>query len=159
MAQITIEFESEKIVQMLTQIEQAGLNLAPVFKNIGEILLNSTRERFQTGLTPLGESWAVNSQTTLDRKREARPLIGETKSLSTQFHYEAQPDNLFFGSLMEYAATQHFGAKKGQYGTTKFGVSIPWGDIPARPFLGLSAEDEVDILELLSDYLMQAAWH
>lgn len=33
---------------------------------------------------------------------------------------------------------------------------FPWGDIPARPFLGLSAEDEDEVAALLTDYLKGA---
>ncbi len=152
MAQITISFDNEQITTLLSQLEQAGRNLEPVMKNIGEILLNSSRQRFQTGTAPDGEQWAVNSPITLANKKGDRPLIGETKSLSTQIHYEATQEYVIVGSLMEYAGTQQFGATKGQYG-----VSIPWGDIPARPFLGISTEDESDIIALLSDYLAQAA--
>ena len=157
MAQITISFENEQIATLLNQLEQAGRNLEPVMKNIGEILLNSSRQRFQTSTAPSGEKWEVNSPVTLANKRDNRPLIGETKSLSTQIHYDANSDHVIVGSLMEYAGTQQFGASKGQYGTTKYGVSVPWGNIPARPFLGISTDDENDIIALLSDYLEQAA--
>ena len=157
MAQITISFDNTQIATLLNQLEQAGQNLEPVMKNIGEILLNSSRQRFQTSTAPDGEKWTVNSPVTLANKRDNRPLIGETKSLSTQIHYEATQEHVIVGSLMEYAGTQQFGASKGQYGTTKHGVSVPWGDIPARPFLGISTEDESDIIALLSDYLAQAA--
>lgn len=157
MTQITISFDNEQITTLLSQLEQAGRSLDPVMKNIGEILLNSSRQRFQTGTAPDGEQWTVNSPSTLTYKKGDRPLIGETKSLSTQIHYEATQKHVIVGSLMEYAGTQQFGATKGQYGKTKYGVSIPWGDIPARPFLGISTEDESDIIALLSDYLAQAA--
>ncbi|WP_370584767.1 hypothetical protein [Paracoccus sp. IB05] len=30
---------------------------------------------------------------------------------------------------------------------------MPWGDIPARPFLGISAEDETNLVELVEEYL------
>jgi phage virion morphogenesis protein len=33
-------------------------------------------------------------------------------------------------------------------------VAIPWGDIPARPWLGLSTDDEAAILSLLEEYLV-----
>ena len=33
-------------------------------------------------------------------------------------------------------------------------AKAPWGDIPARPYLGLSAKDERNIMEIVRDYLL-----
>ena len=57
---------------------------------------------------------------------------------------------------MIYAAVHQFGAKKGQFGTAKNGSSIPCGDIPARPFIGVSDADESRIVEMLSEWLQRA---
>lgn len=57
---------------------------------------------------------------------------------------------------MEYAATQQFGAKKGEFRSTKNGAPVPWGDIPARPFLGISADDEDKIIEIIQSHLAAA---
>lgn len=57
---------------------------------------------------------------------------------------------------MEYAAAQQFGMKKGYAGANKRGSPIPWGDIPARPFLGISDHDRGMILDEISDYLSQS---
>ncbi|MGB0955835.1 MAG: phage virion morphogenesis protein [Panacagrimonas sp.] len=48
---------------------------------------------------------------------------------------------------------QQFGARKGAFGTTRRGAPIPWGDIPARPFLGISDEDRTEIELLLFEFL------
>ena len=57
------------------------------------------------------------------------------------------------GSSLEYAAVQQFGARRGEFGRTRRGAPIPWGDIPARPFLGVSRVDRVEILDILAGYL------
>jgi len=54
------------------------------------------------------------------------------------------------------AATQQFGAAKGAFGRTKFNGPIPWGNIPARPFLGISEEDESNLVDMLREYLEEA---
>jgi len=51
---------------------------------------------------------------------------------------------------------QQFGAKKGQFGKTRRGAPIPWGNIPARPFLGVSVSDRSDILAILAEHLRKA---
>ncbi|GKS88142.1 hypothetical protein AVTE2539_02275 [Acidovorax sp. SUPP2539] len=64
------------------------------------------------------------------------------------------------GSPMVYAATDQHGAKSGEFGfglyTTRVGsFPIPWGDIPARPFLGASDSDKANIVSLVQSYLME----
>jgi phage gpG-like protein len=58
---------------------------------------------------------------------------------------------------MIYAAVQQFGAAKGAFGRTSRGAPIPWGNIPARPFLGISAEDEPLMLEIVAEWFQAAA--
>jgi len=62
------------------------------------------------------------------------------------------------GSPMIYAGVRQYGAKRGEFGMgvfkTRNGVfPIPWGDIPARPFLGFSDTDQAAILETMRAYL------
>ena len=49
------------------------------------------------------------------------------------------------GSTRIYAGAHQFGARRGACGTNKKGAPIPWGDIPARPFLGVSDADKKTI--------------
>lgn len=58
------------------------------------------------------------------------------------------------GTNVVYATTQQLGARRGAFGTTSRGAPIPWGDIPARHFVGLSHHTELDILGLVSRYLL-----
>ena len=69
-------------------------------------------------------------------------------------------DFALVGTNLVYAATQQYGAKKGAFGSVKtslpnrsFDVPIPWGDIPARPFLGVSSEAERNIKSAVLDFL------
>ena len=136
------------------------------------MLVVSTKQRFAESKGPDGVPWAKNSATTLMRylgqykssysKRDGRltkkgaeraagkrPLIGETGSLSSQIHYVVEGQGvLAVGSTMIYGAVQQFGAKK-----REFQGKAPWGDIPARPFLGISGQDSQNILDTISDYL------
>lgn len=72
--------------------------------------------------------------------------------------YHADPDELLFGTVKEYGAVHQFGEKKWATGkTTSRGVPIPWGDIPARPFIGLSDDDKDYIVETIEEHI-KAAW-
>jgi phage gpG-like protein len=176
---IRIEVDSRPVLQALQRLVASVGNPAPVLNEIGEALVETTKRRFDTSTGPGGERWAPNAETTLlrylnafkgsRRKKDGgltakgaarlgakKPLIGETRSLSTTIAPVVNGAVLEIGSPMEYAGVQHFGAKRGTFGTTRHGAPIPWGDIPARPFLGLSASDESMVLDILHDHLAAA---
>jgi len=153
---IQIEIDDTEVRAALAALARRVGALTPVMEEIGEVLLASTRKRFRRSEAPDGSTWATNRPSTLVRKKSTRPLIGETKSLSEQIHYRPGRDQLEIGSTMQYAGTQQFGARKGQFGRTRRGAPIPWGDIPARPFLGLSGTDRDAVLEILSEQLARA---
>lgn len=167
---ISIEIGDQKVAQSLEKLIRSVENTHSVLELIGEQLVDSTKRRFSTSTAPDGSRWASNSQVTIlrylgaykssykkdgriskkgiDRATSKRPLIGETGSLSRQISYEIEDNNtLYIGSSMIYAAVQQFGAEAKQFG------KAPWGDIPARPFLGLSDRDQTNIIDTISDYL------
>lgn len=170
---LSVQFQNE-LSSTLNALLAKGTNLDPFMKAVGEALVDSTKQRFHDAQSPDGTPWAPNTETTLarylanfkgtvsrrggltqkGRQRLAakKPLQGETKSLSTTINWQLDGNVLHIGSPMEYAATQQFGAKRGAYGVYNKRPT-PWGDIPARPFLGVSAEDEVIIQQLLQDFL------
>jgi hypothetical protein len=51
---------------------------------------------------------------------------------------------------MIYAGVQQEGAERGAFGQTKHGSPIPWGDIPAREMFGVSQDDEVEVVHILT---------
>lgn len=105
-----------------------------------------------------------------------RPLIGHTRQLATQIFYQVESGALVIGSSMPYARVQQEGAKQGEFGRvvasnikrfrqfdekdfrryagTKKGHPLPWGNIPARPFLGVSTDDREMILDAIERRLM-----
>jgi phage gpG-like protein len=85
-----------------------------------------------------------------------RPLIGESKRLGNEIAVQADMRRLVLGSSLIYAAVQQFGAQAGAFGRTKRGAPIPWGNIPARPFLGLSTKDQANIVDIVAEYLEQS---
>ncbi|MCY1444758.1 Phage virion morphogenesis family protein [compost metagenome] len=62
---------------------------------------------------------------------------------------------LEFGSNRIYAAVHQFGALQGAFGTSARGVPLPWGDIPARPWLGMTDTDREAALDIVQDYLLR----
>lgn len=179
MTNLTITLDDAQVLAALQRLARSLANPTPAMQQIGELLLASTKDRFKTSTAPDGTPWAANSALTLsrylnktigNRKKDGtlskqgqtrlagkKPLIGESKTLSTQFAVRAQRDQVMLSTNVEYAAVQQFGAKQGAFGRDKRNHPLPWGDIPARPFLGFSDRDKADILAILSEYLDNAA--
>jgi len=111
MTDITITLDDAEVRAAFARLAQRLDDFTPVMKEIGELLLASTKDRFKTSTAPDGSTWAANSDLTLRRylsktqgnfkkdgsfsakgkKRLAgkMPLIGQSKSLSTQFTVQA----------------------------------------------------------------------
>lgn len=174
---IDITVDNRTVLEALQALQAKAGNLGPALREIGEDLQDSTLKRFETSTGPDGQPWEANTQATLDaylRKLGGaydkagnrtgtkkgwgeggakagkalgakRPLIGESRALSTTIDYRVSGNTLEVGSPMEYAAMQQFGGTKGEFPNL-------WGDIPARPFLGVSEQDEGKILDVLQRY-------
>ncbi len=116
-------------------------NLRPFYLDIGEALLNSTRERFTTQTAPDGSPWAQLSPDYKKRKKKHPDLILTLNGyLRGTLDYSATKDELRLGSPLPYAAAQHFGD--------------PEINLPAREILGLSDEDRAMLLDALGDWLL-----
>ena len=162
-----IEITSDSLTEALARISEALSDTAPLMQDIGEYMVKSTNDNFTSGSDPDGKPWAPRTQTTLDAyaarkdKPGPRPLIGPTKSLSGTISYEARADDVTWGSNMIYAAVQQFGAEAGEFGARmgvnkkgrRYFMPIPWGNIPARRFLGVGKEDETALIEIVEEYL------
>lgn len=178
MAQM-IELSDRSGLDYLRGFVDRGQNLRPLLLEIGEDLAESTKARFATATDPDGAAWAPNSTLTLARysslfarkkdgsltkRSEAKlaskkPGTGETGALKTTINFQLPgDDSVSIGSPMIYAGTFQYGAQSGEYGFGMFATRngsfpIPWGNIPARRFLGLSSADRVNVAELIRSYM------
>ena len=154
---IEVTFDDAKVQRALRRLIAAGRDMTPAMRDIGEHLLNTTRERFVDQKAPDGKLWATLSPVTRERKRRNKDKILTLEGyLRGNLAYRAGPDQVEVGSPSIYAGTHQFGAKKGAFGKTARGAPIPWGDIPARPFLGLSDDDQDEIGRIVARYLAEA---
>jgi len=181
----TVRLDSAPVLARLAEIGRRVDDLSPAMRSIGEVLAESTKQRFSDSSGPDGEPWerlaaatvlgrlaqitggttgsyrtrgakkgAVRKDGSLSaRSRRAlenvKPLV-DTGILQDTISYQITPGgrgveigtNRFAGEWEGGAAVHQFGNKK--------------GTIPARPFLGLSAGDEAEVLEILDRFLRQA---
>ena len=151
---IDIELDDRAARASLQRLIRAGTDLTPAMRAIGEHLLNTTRERFRDERAPDGTPWAPLSERTRERKsRNADRILTERGHLQGTLSYRAGRRLIEIGSTRIHAGTHQFGAARGAFGTTGRGQPIPFGDIPARPFLGVSAEDRTEINLAVQDFL------
>jgi len=120
----------------------AGMDLAELAYNIGALLESSTQERIATEKQgPDGEAWAGWSEAyAATRGSQHSLLMGEGDLLGSVQNYSTGT-TAEVGTPLVYGAIHHFGgAEVGK-------------NIPARPYLGVSAQDRADIRDLvISDW-------
>lgn len=152
-----IVFQIDEITPMLGRVSAALGDMTPVMQDIAELWLVSTQDRMLKGETPEGTRFAPRSPVTLARYAAMGFSFGGplnlTGEMRGQLATEAGADFARIGSNAIQSAVMQDGASKGAFGTTSRGGSIPWGNIPARPFLGVSEDDQVNILAELEDWL------
>ena len=124
-------------------------NLRPFYVNVGEHLLNSVEDRFDTQTAPDGTAWAALAPATvanrLRRNGNAElTILRESGRLAGSFNYDASSRQVTVGTPVVYAAIQHFGGEAGRNQSVT---------IPPRPVLGMSPQDEIIISEMAEDFL------
>ena len=143
---ISVEWDDREVLNALQKLQRATGDLSPAFREIGDVLVESTKQRFESGTGPDGQRWDDNSDVTIARKGRNKPLLAEGTLLES-IHFELiGNDTLEVGSSMKYAAMQQFGGTKDEFPWL-------WGDIPDRPFLGISSDDKEQILAIIQSHL------
>jgi len=141
---IRIDINDREVRQALEDLRRRASDMKPAMHTIGQALMEGSRERILSGRDWTGQPFAPNRPATLARKKGKKPLIDTKSFVSGRLHYEASADSVTVGSSAEQAAVLQFGAKKGAFGATKRGSKIPWGDIPARRYLPIREDGQID---------------
>lgn len=169
---VKIEITDAGVVDAFNRVIALGQSPRGALAGIGEVVMQFTKERFQKSEDPYGNAWVPNSDTTLramlhrsdknftrkgalSKRGEAalagkKPLIGESKTLSTQFTYRVASDSVEVTTPAVQAAMQNFGGTKAEFTNL-------WGDIPARAFFpdeGRGLPEELN--RGISDVLLSA---
>lgn len=168
---VTMRLVDAPVIERLRHISSQIDDLSPALRGIGEIVSESTKERFATSIGPGGERWAANAPSTVLARlaqisgaygksgkitkkgiaaaQAKRPLVA-TGELRDSIHYQLGADgksvmigtNRFSGEWDGGAAVHQFGSKDGR--------------IPARPFLGISLDDRHEVLTVLTRFAQMA---
>lgn len=177
-----IQIDHAEIARRLRHLGQRIDDLHDVLNEMGEVLVPSTQARMVRGVAPDGSDWTPLAPSTLLRKK-GPGILRERLTLMGSIHHQVEGDELHVGTGLVYAAVHQFGGKvahKARQGTVYFHQDRRTGEvgnrfvarrkanfaqdvtvkahdvkIPARPYLGLSPEDEGQLLAILWDYVME----
>lgn len=147
------------LVTKLQALSSRLADLKPVYEDIGEYAVGATKRRFVAGTEPDGTRWRAKRPATIARYKargdgnKTRPLIGPSGRLGREVTHNASSAGVEIGSALEYSRVMQEGATKGAFGTDKAGHPLPWGNIPARVWLGLSDADNRNILDIVDEHL------
>lgn len=133
-------------------------DLSPLMDTIGVYLETVTTERFDEGRAPDGSPWLPS----LRVRTEGGKTLVDRGRLRQSMRSIAGRDRVEVGSNVIYARVHQQGATI--RGNPRLKFSLPGGlgfrspeqvVIPARPFLGISAEDRVEIPALADDWVAE----
>lgn len=154
---IAITSNQPQVARLFRTLQQLGANLEPLLRDIAFLGENSTRQRFRDQVDPEGQRW----------KPSVRAQITGTKTLTKDGHLgdsinsTADQRSAAWGTNRIYAAIHQFGGVIRAKSAAGLRFKIPgfgWVTkrqvtIVARPFLGVSADDQRDMLELASQHI------
>ncbi|WP_336148224.1 phage virion morphogenesis protein [Acinetobacter ursingii] len=127
----SIQINNDELVRKLEKVAQGLARPRDLTASLATSLLSITEDNFDAEGRP---AWAGLSPVT-----EARRKPGKILSQSRQLRNSIQPDSndteASISTADPKAATHQFGAKQGQYGKSSRGGPLPWGNIPARSFM------------------------
>jgi phage virion morphogenesis protein len=182
MANITVSIDDAALRKAIDRVIDNMADLTPAMRDIGEHMLGATRDRFDTETAPDGSKWAALSPRYAARKARMRGtlkgILTRRGTLRDTIRYKASRSDVVIGSDRPYAAIHQFGGdiqnkggsrtlnfKVGRNGRSRFAkrgkanfqqtvnVGASSATIPARPFLGISADDQQEIIRILAKYL------
>ena len=152
---INIRYDDSRVLLALDNLRAAGEDLTPAMRVIAGHLEDSGAESIERESAPDETPWAPLADSTKKQRRRRGyrdgPILERSGDLGASITSDSDRDSAVAGTNLVYAATQQFGAKKGA-----FGAGAPWGDIPARPFLGVWPEHAELITDAVLDHLRRA---
>ena len=158
---VKVDGDVQRLMKRLGRI--AGVDKAGINNAIAEGLRTSTIERFQAEKSPEGKKWKQS----IRAREEGGKTLTKSTALRSSIRSEASAEGLAIGTNDIRAATHQFGdtriIKAKRKKALRFRINGRWVSkkevkvtIPARPFLGVSEEDEEEIKKLLSQALEES---
>ncbi|OEU65816.1 MAG: phage virion morphogenesis protein [Desulfovibrio sp. S3730MH75] len=148
--QVGLEVDSAEVKVILDSLNRVAdvANSRELLDTVGAVIESSTRRRIQIEKqTPEGKPWKPWSANYAKTRHSGHSLLsGHGDLLDTIFH-DVDGDAAVIGSPLVYAAIHQFGGEAGR------GLKVT---IPARAYLGISKQDELDVGDAIIAQLEEA---
>lgn len=141
MARITLALENDEIIDLLQDISEVfdRKRFKRLMDRIGNLMVQQTEARFSTQKDPRGIGWAKR-RSSLEPNRA---ILTKTGRLRKSIRYNADESSVEVGTNVEYA----------KYHQQSGVQTVRTKGLPARPFLGVSIQDERLLLQLIDQFL------
>lgn len=183
---IRVQVQDAGVQSLLRRLQAAMGNMQPAMDEIGSTLNDRIRLGFKASTDPWGNRWKSIGQAAIMGRLAHRtdsfgkkgkisakgkgylmggikPLL-DTGALRNSITHNATTHSVEVGTNIKYAKTHQFGANQGAFGRTRRGGPIPWGNIPARPFLPIRNDRAdlppawlADVVGIIQSRIAQAA--
>lgn len=153
---ITIQADSSPIEAILNQLGNFESLKNQLFDEIGAGLVDSVQHRFLTGTDVDGNPWKISWRA----RMQGGETLRDTNRLMNSYTHNVLLNGVEVGTDVAYAPYLHYGAtilpKNGQYITFAVGGQyrkVKQSIIPPRTQLGIDAEDEVMVLDIVGSFI------
>ena len=153
---ISIQAYSSPIEAVLKQLGSLDALKGQLFDEIGMGLVDSVQHRFLTGTDVDGNPWKISWRASI----QGGETLRDTGRLMNSYTHNVLSSGVEVGTNVEYAPHLHYGAtilpKTGQYITFAVGGQyrkVKQSILPPRTQLGINAEDEVMILDIVGSFI------
>lgn len=176
-----LSYNDKEFQNLFKQVLERFETIEPALQGMGEVGLSEIYENFEAQGRPKwkGLSKGRKKERQKRKKWPGHILIvkGVSGGLLGSIHYKVQSNGVVWSANKKYAALQHFGAKKGEFGTfvVEVGehkrklkgkkkkitvkahsreIKLPWGDIPGRKFMHIPQEGIRNQEKILTEYIL-----
>ena len=134
----------DEVVSRLGDLFFDQQKMAKFGRLAGAEMVNQTEERF-IGQHDLQRSPWLPSQRAIEQNGQT---LRDTGRLLASITWIALPDGVTWGTNVVYGPMMHYGGLKSVFPHL-------WGDIPARPYLGMNDNDNASVLNIINRILEQ----
>lgn len=142
----SIRVDDDGFGEALERMLRLVPTLQPVMEEFGGILEASSQERFEDEKDPEGNPWPRLSDATLKQRGDDAKILRDRGHLVQSITSSASRLEVAVGSNKTQARIHQLGGQAGR------GKSV---EIPARPYLGVSADDRTAIGAVLGAKLSE----
>lgn len=157
MTGVNIEFNIQDALDALIKIESNLDDMHGLFSHIGEILLDIHEARFNAQESPDGVPWQSLSPWYQESKpKQKDKILTLDGTLRSTLRWQIEGNTLLFGTNLVYGAIQQYGGTIKPVTAKALNVGgrpVKQVVIPARPWLGISAQDKLLLVDVVREHL------